>query len=144
LKKSHRKLSANNNYIPAGISCGDELFPNGIFEFNITRMIEFIRSNEADIELVDIVVEKYHAEAFSSINEDHIQSVDLSSPIVLVEINPERYAVVDGHHRLEKAYRNGIKTIRAYKLTVESHLQFLTSVNAYRAFIEYWNGKITE
>src|SRR4030042_2427402 len=96
LKKSHRKLTANNNYTPARISCGDELFSNGIFEFNITRMLEFIHHNEADIELVDIAVEKYQAEAFSSINEDHVQSVDISSPIVLIEINPERYTVVDG------------------------------------------------
>lgn len=144
MKTQKRKLILDEKYIPSEGNAGDELFPNGIFEFNITKMIEFIRRNEHEINTEEIDVKKYHMEAFSSINENHIDTVDLSTPIILVEINPDKFSVVDGHHRLVKAYRNGINNIMAYQLTVKQHIQFLTSLRAYRAFVEYWNEKVSE
>ena len=45
-KQSHpRTLTPDSNFTPAEIREGDEYFINGIFEFNITMMIEHIRSN---------------------------------------------------------------------------------------------------
>ncbi len=49
---------------------------------------------------------------------------------------------IDGNHRIEKAYRLGVETISAYVLTARQHLPFLTAVEAYRAYVEYWNSKI--
>ncbi|MDA8090707.1 MAG: ParB/Srx family N-terminal domain-containing protein [Nitrospiraceae bacterium] len=53
-----------------------------------------------------------------------------------------RYNLIDGHHRMEKARRMGIKSVQAYRLNVEQHLKFLTSKKAYLSYIEYWNSKL--
>jgi len=144
MKKVARKLKYKKDFEPAYAKADDEMFPNGIFEFNISRMIEFIRNNGGKVVLEDISTEKYHIEAFSCVNEDHIETVDITKPIILIEIKPEHYAVIDGHHRLEKAYRLGIESIKAFKLTMEQHLHFLTSTKAYEAYIGYWNEKLDE
>lgn len=144
MKKAARKLKYKKDFEPAYAKADDELFPNGIFEYNISRMIEFIRNNEGQVVLEDISTEQYHSEAFSCVNEDHIDTVDIKKPIILIEIKPEYYAVVDGHHRLEKAYREGILNIMAFKLRMEQHINFLTSIKAYEAYIDYWNGKLGE
>jgi hypothetical protein len=36
------KLKIIKKFTPCPIDDGDELFPNGIFEFNITKMLSFI------------------------------------------------------------------------------------------------------
>ncbi len=133
----------DESFTPANSEDGEELFLNGIFEFNISKMIEFIQNNEQKIPLEEIDVKGYHEEAFSNVNESYIDNVDINSPIILIELNPDRFTVVDGHHRLAKAYRNGVNTIMAYKLTVKQHIQFLTTVRGYRAFIDYWNEKVS-
>lgn len=38
---------------------GDEFYPNGIFEFHITRMIEYINQHQDEFEKVKIDVEYY-------------------------------------------------------------------------------------
>jgi ParB-like chromosome segregation protein Spo0J len=63
-------------------------------------------------------------------------------PIILAEISPGKYNVIDGNHRIEKAYRLGTERIPAYILTARQHLRFLTTVKAYHAYVEYWNNKI--
>lgn len=85
---------------------------------------------------------EYRNRAFSVIDENHIGSVDILIPIILAEISPNNFNVIDGHHRLEKAYRNGIDRIKAYKLTPEQFTPFLTTVKGYETFIEYWNSKL--
>jgi hypothetical protein len=81
---------------------------------------------------------------FSSINESHIDLVDISKPLILAEISPGRFNLIDGNHRLEKARRMGVKFIQVYRLSVEQHIRFLTSEKAYVAYIEYWNSKVKE
>ena len=55
-------------------------------------------------------------------------------PIILAEISPGKYNVIDGNHRIEKAYRLGTERIPAYILTARQHLRFLTTVKAYHAY----------
>ena len=43
---------------------------------------------------------------------------------------------------IEKAYRDKVDTIMAYKLTPEQFIPFLTTKEGYKSFIEYWNGKL--
>ena len=45
---------------------------------------------------------------------------------------------------LEKAGRDGLKTIPARRIGAEQHLAFLTSVRAYEAYVRYWNAKLAE
>jgi len=42
-------LKIDDNFIPCPTQNGDELFPNGIFVFNITRMLEYIKLNSNEI-----------------------------------------------------------------------------------------------
>ena len=38
-------IKRDNDFTPCPVAIGDELFPNGIFEFNITKMIEYIQED---------------------------------------------------------------------------------------------------
>lgn len=135
------RLKVDKNFNPCPIATGDELFPNGIFVFNITKILEYIKNKPNDIILEEIMVRDY-CSGFSSINESQMDSVKISRPVILAEISPKKYNLIDGHHRMEKARRMGINIIRAYRLTVEQHMQFLTSKKAYMAYIAYWNSKL--
>lgn len=136
-------LKSDNDFTPCPVATGDELFPNGIFVFNITKIIEYIQKNPSSITLENVAVSDFF-KGFSSINESNVDSVDISKPVILAEISPGRYNLIDGNHRMEKARRMGINSIRAYKLNVEQHIRFLTSKKAYVAYIEYWNSKLKE
>jgi hypothetical protein len=136
-----RKLKVDKNFTPCPVTDNDELFPNGIFEFNITKMLEFIEKNTVDVILERIAVSEFF-KSFSSLNESHIDSVDISRPVILAEIAPRRYNLIDGNHRMEKARRLEIKSLLAYRLNVEQHMRFLTSKRAYLAYVEYWNSKL--
>ena len=140
-KKKSGLLSADKNYVPAPADDGDELYPNGIFVFNITKMIEYIRAHKDEIPLESIEVKAYRM-GLSELTESRIDKADITVPLILAEISPGRYNVIDGNHRLEKAYRMEVGHMTAYKLKPEHHMPFLTFLKAYHAYIEYWNSKI--
>ncbi len=134
-------MRVNDNFSPCPVSAADELYPNGIFVFNITKMIEYIQENTDRVALEEVAVNDFPKE-FSFINESHVDSVDISKPVVLAEISPGRYTLVDGHHRMEKARMMGINSVRGYKLSVEQHMRFLISKEAYVAYVGYCNSKL--
>jgi hypothetical protein len=78
------------------------------------------------------------------LDEETIRRVDLLAPIILAEISPGRFNVIDGNHRVERAGRERLRTIAARRVSAEQHLSFLTSVKAYEAYVAYWNSKIEE
>ena len=146
-RSAHRRLGmskmlkADTNFSPCPVREGDELFPNGIFEFNVTRILEHISNDPAEVDLEEIAVDDFEPE-FSVLDQSHVDSVDISRPVVLVEISPGIYNLIDGHHRMAKARRLGIEKMRAYKLNVHQHIAFLTSKKAYLSYVEYRNGKL--
>ncbi len=135
-----RRLKVDKAFTPCPSADNDEMFPNGIFEFNITKMLAFIQNHPDDFCVEAIAVNDF--QTYSSINESHLNTVDISRPVLLAEIAPRRYNLIDGHHRVEKARRMSIKSLSAYKVTVEQHLCFLTSKKAYLTYIDYWNSKL--
>jgi len=54
----NRKLKINKRFAPCPEEDGDELYPNGIFVFNITKLVEYIQRN-------GIVCEELLVEDFS-------------------------------------------------------------------------------
>jgi hypothetical protein len=138
-----KMLKKDDKFTPCPIADGDELFPNGIFVFNITKIVEYIQKNSATIPLEEVAISDFF-KGFSSIEESHVDSVDISKPVILAEISPGQYNLIDGNHRMEKIRRMGIDSIRAYKLDVNHHMQFLTSQKAYVAYVEYWNNKLKQ
>ena len=136
-----KMLKVDNDFIPCPVATGDELFPNGIFEFNITKMLEYIKKHPNGIAIEEVAVSDFF-EGFSSINEAQMDSVEISQPVILAEISPGLYNLIDGNHRMEKARKKGISRILAYKLNVNQHIEFLTERKAYLSYVEYWNGKL--
>ena len=144
MKKSRigEKLKADKNFVPCPVETEDELFRNGFFVFNITKMNEYIQKHSEDIIFEEITVSDFSSS--STVNESHIDSVEIARPVILAEIAPGRYNVIDGNHRMEKARRMGIKNVPAYRLNAKQHMQFLTSKKAYIAYVKYWNDKVKE
>lgn len=135
-----RKLR-KKKFTPCPVDDEDEMYPNGIFIFNITKMTEHIQYNNIPYE--EVLVKEF-SRGFSKFKEDHLATVDVTRPIIVAEISPGRYNVIDGNHRMEQARRMGIETLPTYKISPEQHMQFLTTEQGYLAYIEYWNSKLKE
>jgi len=146
--ESHRKpgiLRLDRGFQPCSAEPGEELYPNGIFEFNITRLLAFIHAHTERfptefVELIDIP----DCGGSGGLDEAAIDTADLSRPILLAEIAPERYNVIDGNHRVAKARREGLRRIPVHRLRCPEHVAFLTSTRAYETYVEYWNSKLAQ
>lgn len=104
-------------------------------------MLEYIHHRQDLFQVEEVMVCDF-IKQHSKINEAHVDSVDVSKPVILAEIAPGRYNVIDGNHRMEKAHRMGVEKIPAYRLDVEHHIRFLTEKRAYLSYVEYWNSKL--
>ena len=138
------KLKLDRTFQPCTRATGDELYANGIFEFNISRLFAFIQAHldRFPVERVELAgIPDYGA---THLDEDTIRTADLSRPIVLAEIAPGRYNVIDGHHRIAKARREGARTVAGHWLRCPEHVPFLTSATAYQKYVEYWNSKVDD
>lgn len=120
-----------------------EIYPNGIFHFNISRMLEYIDSGKTDAEqeLID-VKEWFKRHVHGLVNEDHLLKVDITKPVLQAEIRPGMFEIIDGNHRLEKAYRDNVEFVNSFKLKGAQLLAFFADERGYKAFVEYWNSKL--
>ena len=139
-----KKLRFKKTFTPPASDDGDEFFPNGIFVFNITKMIAFITRNPAQFPVEEIEVRKYAIWDSKTLDEATVMNANISNPIILAEISPGRFNVIDGNHRLERARRMGREKISAYRIPVEHHLGFMTCARAYQTYVKYWNTKVDE
>ncbi len=139
----HKKFIIDRNFNPFPAEEDDELYRNGIFIFNITKMLEYIRDNP-DLFIPEVISVKKVYSKSPYINESHLDIVDISAPVILAEIAPDRYNLIDGNHRVEKAHRQNIESVNAYRIKAEQHIRFLVSREAYEKYVEYWNGKIKD
>jgi hypothetical protein len=122
----------------------EEIYPNGIFEFNITRLLAYISTAgrfRADIVSLGGIP---HLGDSTGLSEPAIVAADLLRPVILAEIAPGRYNLIDGHHRVAKARRAGVPRIPAYRIRCPEHIAFLTSTRAYEAYVEYPNSKVDD
>lgn len=138
-------LKLDRGFQPCPAEPGDEFYPNGIFEFNITRLLAFVHAHveRFPTELVELAdIPDYGGS--SNLDGDAVDRADLSRPILLAEIAPGRYNVIDGHHRVAKARREGLCRIPAHRVRCPEHVAFLTSTRAYETYVEYWNSKLDD
>ena len=106
----------------------------------VHEIFEYIQKN-SDITCEEVLVKDFIS-SFSKCNESHLPTVDVTKPVILAEIAPGRFNVIDGNHRMEQAKRSGVERIPAYKVGPKVHLQFLTTEKGYLAYVEYWNDKL--
>jgi len=134
-------LFPDSSYKPFDILEGEEYFSNGIFVFNITRMLEHIAAHRGEYALGEIKVADYMT-SFNQITPEKCAGADIRNPLILAEISPRRYNVIDGNHRLARAHYNGVDSLHVYMLSPKQHSLFITERKAYDTYIEYWNGKL--
>ncbi len=138
------KFKINKKFNALPVDDGDEFFRNGIFEFNITKLLAYIKARPLQFPVEQVLVKKYAIWESKTLNEATVEAANLENPIVLGEISPGSFNVIDGNHRLEKARRLSIETIPAYRVSAEHHLAFITSNEAYETYIKYWNSKVED
>jgi hypothetical protein len=136
-------LRRDRQFQPCAIEPGDELSPNGIFEFNISRLIAFISAQRERFPTETVELSEIPDYGNSNgLDDAAIQAADLSRPVLLAEIAPGRFNLIDGHHRVAKARRILSATITAHRVRCPDHVSFLTSADAYEKYLEYWNSKL--
>lgn len=139
-----QKLVFNPQFKPLSMTDGDEIYPNGLFKFNITKMLDFIKSKPEQFPIEDTLISDVRTYVSSKLDEKTIKAADITNPIIVTEISPHRFNVIDGNHRLEKAYRENHTTIPAYRISAHDHVAFLTASEAYKIYVNYWNEKVDE
>ena len=139
-----KKLKAMKNFTPLEISDGDEYFLNGIFKFNITKMIFFIKENPEKFPVEEVELDSIRHFSSKNLDEETIKTADLKNPIILAQISPVNFNVIDGNHRFERATRDGVKKLPCYRIYPPDHIAFLMNEFAYKKYIEYWNDKLLE
>jgi len=53
------RLSVDESFVPFPVADGDELFPNGIFVFNVTRILAHLTRHPDHAELVPVAVDSF-------------------------------------------------------------------------------------
>jgi hypothetical protein len=114
------KLRVKKSFRPCEAEPGDELFRNGIFVFNVTKLSVFLKANTKDFPIENVVVETL---GFTSdqLDESTVLKANLASPIILAEIAPGRFNIIDGNHRVERARRDGVTALPAYRVGFAHH-----------------------
>ncbi len=138
-------MKIDSDFIPCEVKDNDEIYPNGIFLFNISRMLEDIESGKLVVvrERID-VMEWFRTHCEGSINEGHMPDVELNRPVIQAEIKHDRFEIIDGNHRMMKALRERIPFVDSYKVMGPQLPAYLTDEKGYRAYIRYWNDKLYE
>lgn len=151
-----RKLVIPDNFEPLLPNDYDETFRNGCFHFNIEKLLPYVAKHKNELLQVSVAVSDWRKE--NGPDDEYIELADLTRPIILAEIAPDRlefypdidpanwmargYNLIDGHHRIEKAYRHGVEQLPAYILPMEHHVGFI--FKGYKEYASYWNGKLLD
>ena len=125
------KLKLDKKFQPSISEEGDELYANGIFLFNISRLLAFIGSHPERFPVEAIAVAGVPHYGEGSLDQDAILAANVARPIVLAEISPDNYNLIDGNHRVARAKREGIQTLPGWRIRCPHHVSFLTSTMAY-------------
>lgn len=139
-----RKLKLDMNFQPCTPRVGEELFPNGVFEFNISQLLAFIQAYADRFPVEQIELAAIPDYGGARLADATVGTADLSRPILLAEIAPGHYNVIDGQHRVARARREGVRAIPARRVRCPYHVRFLTSAAAYQKYVEYWNSKVDD
>ena len=114
------------------------------FRVHITRLLAFIDTCPERFPVESVLVKDFPDFGSSHLNEETVRNADLSRSILLAEIAPGRFNVIDGNHRLARARRESVQMIPARRVLCPDHVPFLISDWAYEKYVEYWNSKFED
>ena len=151
----YREMIYRPDFYEFDIKDRTEWYPNGIFNYNISRMIKDLQNHElsndnksflnsvfkAPVSVSEAIKRSYGGR---ELQEKHIDQADITRPLIYVEIAPDGYNLIDGNHRLAKAKRDGIDTLEAYFMPAHTAIHYLGSEKEYSKYVEYWNSKIED
>ena len=155
-KNNHpRMLRYDDRPDPLLVPKAGEESGGGFSRINVTALNAFIDEHPEDFEVKDILLLIRDDE---NLEEKHIEQADISRPLILAEIAPDRfgiypgieeedwrlrgYSLIDGNHRAAKAKRLGIEKLPAYIVRMEQHLPFMYS--HFESYVDYWNNKLAD
>jgi hypothetical protein len=139
------RIRRDKRFTLCAIETGDEQYANGIFVFNISRMLKFIDADRVRYPVESIAVANIPEYGGTGrLDEATVRGADLTRPVLMAEISPGRFNLIDGNHRIARARRERVVSIPARRIRCPDHLAFLTSVDAYVSYVEYWNGKVKD
>ena len=143
MSAKNRKMKLNKKFTPIS-ETAEEVY-GGFLQFNISVIIQDIASKKLIVDKKRIHIKnwfKEHSIEFGVINKEHLPSVDLSVPIIQAELRINKYEIIDGNHRMQKAFDNGRIYINSYQLSGEQLANYLMSKEQYESYIRYWNEKV--
>lgn len=144
--RANRKIKLNKKYQPIATDA-DEIYINGFFYFNISQIIKDIDSKKLIVQSEKINLKnwlKEHSLEFSVIDKEHLKTVDMNKPVMQAEIRINKYEIIDGNHRIQKAFNEGLKYINSYKLQGEQLLPYFMEKQQYEVYVKYWNEKLLD
>ena len=125
----------------------DELYVNGYFIFNISKLISLIPAgiNAGYVMEKSVSVDRCLEYVDATVMEErHIKAADLEKPIIFIEVAPDTYNLADGRHRICKAFKKKAKMLPAYFVRAEFAEHFLQDMDQYKAHCNYWNTKVAD
>lgn len=152
----YKEMVYSPNYYSFSTDDREEWFPNGIFHFNVSRMIRdlgqvddsqderptFLSNVKTEVITVEDVAERFvDAEVLQA---EHIQQAELSRPLIFAEVAPDSFNLIDGHHRIAKAKAAKKATLPAFFIPADEAFRYLSSEDEYAKFVYYWNTKVED
>lgn len=143
MSAKNRKMKLNKKFTPIS-ETAEEIY-GGFLQFNISAIIEDIASKKLIVDKKRIHIKnwfKEHSIEFGVINKEHLPSVNLSTPVIQAELRINKYEIIDGNHRMQKAFDNGRIYINSYQIKGEQLANYLMSKEQYESYVRYWNEKV--
>lgn len=132
------------NYITCKLKNGDEPFQFLTVTWNVTEALKYAQANLKPSNMDKETVANYYnnfIKPLIHVSESHLRDVDITKPGLLVEIseNPSTCIVIDGNHRLTRAYREG-KEFSCYKISFAEQFRFITTIDGIQSVQRYNEG----
>lgn len=106
-----------DNVLGVTPEANEQVFVFGLAEYDIDKADSIIQNQ--DVELIDIPKNALPKLSYGFVlkTEEGIENADITNPVILARTD-KGLLLIDGHHRVERALRDG-KTVKAYVLTQE-------------------------
>lgn len=131
-------------YTTCQLKNGDEPFQFLAVTWNVTEALKYAQKSLKPGKMDKETAAHYYNNFIKPliyVNESHIKDVDITKPGLLVEIseNPSTCIVIDGNHRLTRAYREG-KEFSCYKISFAEQFRFITTIDGIQSVQRYNEG----